>query len=70
MIRTVDAHDVVTDKVIYMEYSGTKDDEKPTSLEDGKVISTGSTFLEVDTGDVYLFDEVNSEWHKVGGSDE
>ena len=43
---------------------GLSTDSKPTT---GLV--TGSSFVEVDTGDAYLFDEVGSTWHKVGGDD-
>ena len=46
-------------KVIY----GLHDEDKPTT---GLV--TGSAFIEVDTSDSYLFDEENSQWHKVGVS--
>ena len=35
-------------------------DDKPT---DG--IETGSMAIEVDTGDIYLFDEVSSDWNKM-----
>ena len=46
----------------YVEYAGLSTDTKPTA---GLV--TGSTFMEVDTGNVYLFDEVGETWKKVGG---
>ena len=45
----------------YREYFGLSGDTKPTTAK----IITGSKFTEVDTGDVYLFDEVGKEWHKV-----
>ena len=40
-----------------IEYVGLSTDEKPTGL-----IVTGSTFLEIDTGDVYIFNEEAPEW--------
>lgn len=49
-----------------IEASGLSTDTKPA---DG--IVTGSLFLEVDTGDVYAFDEVGAEWDLIaslGGS--
>lgn len=49
----------------YREYAGLSQDTKPT-----EGLATGSVFMEVDTGDVYLFDEAGVEWHKVGGSGE
>lgn len=61
MIRTINAHDVITGKVKYFEFAGLSTDTKPTANN----ISTGSTFLEVDTGDVYAYDEVGSEWHQI-----
>lgn len=53
----------------YCEFAGLSTDDKPVSY-----YATGSTFLEVDTGDVYAFDEEGdsgSEWLKIcalGGS--
>lgn len=44
----------------YIEAAGLSTDSKPTSG-----IVTGSVFLEVDTGKVYLFDEVGSQWQEV-----
>ena len=53
---------------IYYEYAGlSTDTPKPT-----EAVATGSLFLEVDTGDVYAYDEHGEEWNKVcalgGGS--
>ena len=45
----------------YVEYAGLSTDDKPTDC------ATGSTFVEVDTGAIFLFDEVASEWHQIGG---
>ena len=42
------------------EIVGLSTDTKPT---DGLV--TGSSFLEVDTGKLSLYDEVNEEWNEV-----
>lgn len=67
MIRTIDAHDVVVGECKYYEFAGLHDDTKPTEK-----VATGSLFLEVDTGDVYAYDETGATWHKVcelgGGS--
>ena len=43
----------------YVEMFGLSTDTKPTAL-----IVTGSVFVEVDTGDAYLFDEASSTWIK------
>ena len=50
----------------YVESAGLSTDAKPAG------VVTGSLFLEVDTGDVYSYDEAGSQWDKVtelgGGS--
>ena len=67
MVRTTDARPVVTGQVTYFEFSGLHDDTKPTNG-----VSTGSLFLEVDTGDVYAYNEAGETWLKIaalgGGS--
>lgn len=77
MIRITDSRSVISDEVTYVEYAGKSTDQKPTTF--GQVITivngervmkdvaiaTGSTFLEVDTGDVYAWDETGSTWHKI-----
>lgn len=40
---------------------GLSSDSKPSGAE----IPNGSSFLEMDTGDVYLFDKQNSQWRKL-----
>ena len=44
----------------YSEMFGLSTDTKPTDD-----LITGCKFTEVDTGDVYLFDEVGGTWTKV-----
>ena len=61
MIRIVNAHDVIIGQKKYYEFAGLALDTKPTTDD----ISTGSTFLEVDTGDVYAYDEAGTEWNKI-----
>lgn len=46
------------DAVIYLEGFCLSSDEKPTER-----IATGSNIIEVDTGNVYFFDEVTSTWN-------
>ena len=79
MIRITDSHVVVSDEVAYAEYNGKSTDEKPTifgqilNIVNGErvtkdiAISTGSIFVEIDTGDVFFFDEESKSWLKVGG---
>lgn len=40
---------------------GLADDEKPTTINGG-AIENGSEFLEIDTGDLYYFNEDDTEW--------
>lgn len=79
MVRITDSHVIVSEELMYAEYAGESTDDKPTKygqsiqIENGErvmkdvAIATGSVFLEVDTGDVYLFSEKDGEWKKVGG---
>ena len=49
------------DGAYYYEFSGKSTDTKPTFIG----IATGSLFAEIDTGDVYAYDEegaAGSEW--------
>lgn len=65
MIRILEKK-LQNDDINYFEFAGNSDDTKPTDS-----IATGSVFIEVDTGKVYLFNEdadAGSEWTEVGGS--
>ena len=59
MIRTIESRFYEGQKKL-CKFAGLADDDKPTA---GLV--TGSEFLEVDTGDVYAFDEVGGTWAKI-----
>lgn len=67
MVRVTDARTVITGQKTYYEYAGLSTDTKPTDK-----VATGSLFLEVDTGDVYAYDEDGKKWWKIaslgGGS--
>lgn len=43
------------------DYRGLSTDAKPV----GEAIPNGSTFLEMDTGNVYIFDEENMLWREI-----
>ena len=47
-------------------------DDKPTTINGGTV-ENGSTFIEIDTGDEYMYDLENTTWYKIasgnGGSE-
>ena len=59
--------EALEDDIRYVELACLKDDTKPTGI-----YATGSLCLEVDTGDVYAYDEEGAEWNKIaalgGGS--
>ena len=59
MIRTL-VQQVHTDGKNYVELAALSTDSKPTAG-----IITGSLALEVDTGDLYAFDETGAEWDKI-----
>ena len=58
MIRQINGK-IVGDANI-VEIACLHDDTKPT-----EGIATGSLALEVDTGDIYAFDEVSGDWNKI-----
>lgn len=49
---------------VSVELRGLSTDEKPTEIN-GKKIDNGSIFLEIDTGDIYIYDLENKEWNEV-----
>ena len=59
MVRITESR-IISGNVSYVELSCLSTDTKPTAN-----ICTGSLALEVDTGDVYAFDEVEGEWCKI-----
>ena len=69
MIRTIKREQIEygENPAIYCEMAGLSGDTKPTDT-----IATGSLFIEVNTGDVYAYDEAGEKWWKVcalgGGS--
>ena len=66
MVRIINMT-IVGENAKYIEASGLSTDAKPTAN-----IATGSLFLEVDTGDIYAYDEAGEQWDKVtalGGAD-
>lgn len=60
-MRTIETKWIEADKN-YVELAGKSTESKPTTG-----IVTGSLFLESDTGDVYVFDETDVAWTKIGG---
>lgn len=48
-----------------LDIVGLSTDEKPIDKFENTPIINGSVFLEMDTGDIYLYDEENAKWHKM-----
>lgn len=49
---------------LLVELRGLSTDEKPTVINDGD-IENGSVFIEIDTGNVYIYDLISKEWNGV-----
>ena len=49
---------------ILSEFRGLSTDEKPVEYKDSQV-DNGSVFIEIDTGDVYLYSLSSKEWNEV-----
>ena len=49
---------------ISVELRGLSTDNKPTEVN-GKKIDNGSAFIEIDTGNVYLYDIESETWNEV-----
>lgn len=47
-----------------LEFRGLSTDTKPTQL-DNNDIANGSTFIEIDTGKIYLYDLENELWKEI-----
>lgn len=47
-----------------IEIRGLSTDTKPTELDE-ETITNGSVFIEIDTGSVFVFDQVNQEWNEI-----
>ena len=65
MVRAIAKNQILGDKYYYY-FAGNSLDTKPSPTD----ALTGSVFLEVDTSDVYFWDEATTEWLKAGGSNE
>lgn len=49
---------------ITVELRGLSTDEKPTEMN-GKIVDNGSSYLEIDTGKLYLYDLENERWEEI-----
>lgn len=63
MIRITDDRLITNDGKRLIEAYGLSTDTKPTTR-----LCQGSIFIEIDTSDVYWFNEASSTWVKAGGT--
>lgn len=68
-IYKVEKADIKNGGKFLVELRGLADDEKPTTINGGAIIN-GSEFLEIDTGDLYYFNEDDTEWVKPTPAEE
>ena len=52
------------DNKVNVELRGLSTDTKPTTIN-GYVIENGSSFIEIDTGKIYLYNETSEEWSEI-----
>lgn len=46
-------------------FTGLSTDTKPRSVYGDVLIANGSTFFEINTSTVFMYDEENEEWHAL-----
>lgn len=49
---------------VIVEMRGLSTDEKPTTINNSE-IGNGSTFIEIDTGDLYMYDGESQTWGEI-----
>ena len=50
--------------LLMVELRGLSTDEKPLVIDNGE-IENGSQFIEIDSGDIYLYNGDSEEWSKI-----
>ena len=45
------------------DFRGLSTDEKPIGMFNNEPIKNGSTYYEIDTGEIYMYDKTNETWH-------
>lgn len=63
MVRNVESIVMTSDGKRQIQVFGLSTDEKPSTG-----VLTGSVFFEIDTTDVYFYDEDSGDWLKAGGN--
>ena len=60
-IYNIKKSDIKDEGKFLVDLMGLSGDEKPSSINGGDIIN-GSSFIEMDTQEIYFYDEENSEW--------
>ena len=65
MISTI-CYDYLHDNIVRFDLCGLSSDPKPVPNFEKRIIANGSSFIEMDTGLLYLFDENSQKWLEFG----
>ena len=50
---------------VLVELRGLSTDDKPTQLNEEEYVDNGSMFVEINTGDIYIYDLDSETWNKI-----
>ena len=64
MITIYSQKDLDNDGKMEVELRGLSTDEKPTTIKRA-TIDNGSTFIEIDTGKIYMYDLEHQQWKEI-----
>ena len=64
---TVMETNYIRDSICRFDLVGLAADTKPTEVFQERSLQNGSTFVEMDTGKLYCYDEEHSAWIVFGG---
>ena len=65
MISTI-FYDYLHDNIVRFDICGLSSDPKPFPNFGKRMIANGSSFIEMDTGSLYFFDEDGQNWLEFG----
>ena len=65
MISTI-CYDYLHDNIVRFDLCGLSSDSKPFPNFGKRMIANGSSFIEMDTGSLYFFDEDGQNWLEFG----
>lgn len=65
MVTIIEVKNKSIDGTAVFELRGKSSDAKPIGFYNEALVGNGSTFLEMDTGNVFMFDEENQKWEEL-----